>query len=143
MLLPSVNGWNSLFGRDMLDDFFGMPFGGNTSEMMSTDVRETEDGYEVVMNLPGFAKEDVKGEVKDGYLTISASTSGSNDSKDEGGKYIRRERYSGSCSRSFYVGNAVTQEDIKARFENGTLQLQIPKKEATRKIEDKHYIAID
>lgn len=143
MLLPSVNGWNSLFGRDMLDDFFGMPFGGNTSEMMSTDVRETEDGYEVVMNLPGFAKEDVKGEVKDGYLTISASTSGSNDSKDEGGKYIRRERYSGSCSRSFYVGNAVTQEDIKARFENGTLQLQIPKKEATRKVEDKHYIAID
>lgn len=143
MLLPSVNGWNSLFGRDMLDDFFGMPFGGNTSEMMSTDVRETEDGYEVVMNLPGFAKEDVKGEVKDGYLTISASTSGSNDSKDEGGKYIRRERYSGSCSRSFYVGNAVTQEDIKAKFENGTLQLQIPKKEATRKVEDKHYIAID
>ncbi|MCM1091249.1 MAG: Hsp20/alpha crystallin family protein [Butyrivibrio sp.] len=143
MLLPSASGWNSLFGRNMLDDFFGMPFGSNTSEMMSTDVRETEDGYEVVMNLPGFAKEDVKGEVKDGYLTISASTSSSNDSQDEGGKYIRRERYCGSCSRSFYVGDAVTQEDIKARFENGTLQLQIPKKEATRKIEDRHYIAID
>lgn len=143
MLLPSVNGWNSLFGRNMLDDFFGTPFGGNTSEMMSTDVRETEDGYEVVMNLPGFAKEDVKGEVKNGYLTISASTSGGNDSEEEGGKYIRRERYSGSCSRSFYVGDAVTQEDIKAKFENGTLQLQIPKKEAARKIEDRHYIAID
>lgn len=143
MLLPSANGWSSVFGRNMLDDFFGMPFGGNTSETMSTDVRETEDGYEVVMNLPGFAKEDVKGEVKNGYLIISASTSRSNDSQDEGGKYIRRERYSGSCSRSFYVGDAVTQEDIKAKFENGTLQLQIPKKEATRKIEDKHYIAID
>ncbi len=137
MLMPS------LLGNSMLDDFWGMPFTGGGHEMMSTDVKETEEGYEVIMNLPGFTKEDVKGEVKDGYLTISASTSTSNDTKDEEGKYIHRERYSGSCSRSFYVGDAVTQEDIKAKFEDGTLKLLIPKKEPAEKVEEKHYIAIE
>ncbi len=137
MLMPD------LFGENMLDDFFGMPVGGSGHEMMSTDVKETEDGYEVIMNLPGFTKEDVKGEVKDGYLTISASTSSNKDEKDEDGKYIRRERYSGSCSRSFYVGENVTQEDIKAKFEDGTLQLTIPKKEPEKKVEEKRYIAIE
>ncbi len=137
MLMPD------LFGENMLDDFFGMPVSGSSHEMMSTDVKETEDGYEVIMNLPGFTKEDVKGEVKDGYLTISASTSSNKDEKDEDGKYIRRERYSGSCSRSFYVGENVTQEDIKAKFEDGTLQLTIPKKEPEKKVEEKRYIAIE
>ncbi len=137
MLMPS------LFGENMLDDFFGMPFNGGRHEMMSTDVKETEEGYEVIMNLPGFAKEDVKGELKDGYLTISALTNSSNDTKDEEGKFIRRERYSGSCSRSFYVGEAVTQEDIKAKFEDGTLKLLIPKKESAKQVEEKHYIAIE
>lgn len=137
MLMPS------LFEGSMLDDFFGMPFGGASHEMMSTDVKETDNGYEVIMNLPGFSKEDVKGEIKNGYLMISASTSSSQDTKDEDGKYIRRERYSGSCSRSFYVGEEITQNDIKAKFEDGTLHLMIPKKEQTQKVEDKHYIAIE
>ncbi len=143
MLMPSTNVWNGLFGENMLDDFFRMPFNGGSHEMMSTDVKETENGYEVIMNLPGFSKEDVKGELKDGYLVISASTDSSNETKDEEGKYIRRERYSGSCSRSFYVGEDVTQEDIKAKFEDGTLQLLIPKKEPAQKVEQKHYIAIE
>lgn len=143
MLTPSTNVWDSFFGRNMLDDFFGMPYRGSTYEMMSTDVKETEDGYEVIMNLPGLTKEDVKGEVKDGYLTISASTNSTNDTKDEEGRYIRRERYRGSCSRSFYVGEAVTQEDIKAKFEDGTLRLLIPKKEPVKNVEEKHYIAIE
>lgn len=137
MLMPS------LFGENMLDDLFEMPFRGTGRDMMSTDIKETESGYEVVMNLPGFSKDDVKGELKDGYLVISASTNSSNDQKDTDGRYIRRERYSGSCSRSFYVGENVAQEDIKAKFEDGTLHLQIPKREPSKKVEDKHYIAIE
>lgn len=144
MLMPSLlNGslWDDL-------DFFTSPFDNrhervNTQDMMRTDVKETEDGYEVIMNLPGFAKDDVKGELKDGYLVISASTNNSNDTKDEEGRYIRRERYSGSCSRSFYVGDQIELEDIKAKFEDGTLRLQIPKKEPAKKVENKRYIAIE
>ncbi len=136
MLMPS------LFGRNMLDDLFEMPFS-NRHDMMSTDVKETNDGYEVIMNLPGFSKEDVKGELKDGYLIVSASANRSNDEKDEDGKYICRERYSGSCSRSFYVGEEVKQEDIKAKFENGILHLQIPKKQPERIVEQNKYIAIE
>ncbi len=137
MLMPS------LFGENMLDDFFGRSFGGRTHELMSTDVKETEEGYEVIMNLPGFTKDNVKGELKDGYLTISANTSDSSETKDEGGKYIHRERYSGSCSRSFYVGESVKLEDIKARFEDGTLKLSIPKKDPQKAVEDKQYIMIE
>ncbi len=136
MLMPS------LFGRNMLDDLFEMPFS-NRHDMMSTDVKETNDGYEVIMNLPGFSKEDVKGELKDGYLIVSASANRSNDEKDEDGKYICRERYSGSCSRSFYVGEEIKQEDIKAKFENGILHLQIPKKQPERIVEQNKYIAIE
>ncbi len=136
MLMPS------LFGRNMLDDLFEMPFS-NRHDMMSTDVKETNDGYEVIMNLPGFSKEDVKGELKDGYLIVSASANRSNDEKDEDGKYICRERYSGSCSRSFYVGEEIKQEDIKAKFENGILHLQIPKKQPEKIVEQNKYIAIE
>lgn len=136
MLMPS------LFGTNGLDRVLGTSLGGGR-EMMSTDVRETESGYEVIMNLPGFTKEDVKGEVKDGYLTVTATTNTSNDEKDAEGKYIRRERYSGSCSRSFYVGEEVTQDDIKARFEDGTLKLTIPKKEPQVKEAQKRYIEIE
>ena len=95
------------------------------------------------MNLPGYNKDDVKGELKDGYLIVSATTNINNDEKDEDGKYIRRERYSGSCQRSFYVGEDVTQEDIKAKFENGTLKLMIPKKESQPKVEEQKYILIE
>lgn len=136
MLMPS------LFGTNGLDRVLGTSLGGGR-EMMSTDVRETESGYEVIMNLPGFTKEDVKGEVKDGYLTVTATTNTSNDEKDAEGKYIRRERYSGSCSRSFYVGEEVTQDDIKAKFEDGTLKLTIPKKEPQVKEAQKRYIEIE
>ena len=138
MLMPS------LFGENLLDDFFGVPafrgFSSNTQNLMNTDVKETDNGYEISMNLPGFKKEDVKGEVKDGYLTISASTNTSNDAKDEDGKYIRKERYSGSCSRSFYVGDGITQDDIKAKFEDGVLKIDVEPKSA---VDEKHYIAIE
>ncbi|MGN0395311.1 MAG: Hsp20/alpha crystallin family protein [Coprococcus sp.] len=143
MLMPSI------FGDTLLDDFFGFPTTenyrrtSNTNGLMQTDVAEYENEYQVTMNLPGIAKEDVKAELKDGYLTITASTNSSNEEKDKKGKYIRRERYSGTCSRSFYVGEEVEQEDIKAKFENGTLKLTIPKQEAKPQVEKSKYIAIE
>lgn len=111
--------------------------------MMKTDIKDTDNGYEVIMNLPGARKEDVKAELKDGYLTINVTSNTNNDEKDENGKYIRRERFTGSCSRSFYVGDQVTEADIKAKFENGTLTMMIPKKEVQPAVEDKKYIAIE
>ena len=141
MLMPSI------FGENLLDDFFDFPFGSNytatDSSLMKTDIKEMENGYEVTMNLPGVKKEDVKAELKDGCLTISASSNSNKDEKDEEGRYIRRERYSGSCSRSFYVGDAVTEADIKAKFENGTLTMMIPKKEVQPAVDNKKYIAIE
>ncbi len=141
MLMPSI------FGENLLDDFFDFPFDNsyrmNASDLMKTDIKDTDNGYEVTMNLPGVKKEDVKAELKDGYLTISAAANNSKDEKDENGRYIRRERYSGSCSRSFYVGDEVTEADIKAKFENGTLTMLIPKKEEKPAVEDKKYIAIE
>ena len=140
MLMPSI------FGESLLDDFFDFPFENSyrsgRSQLMRTDIKDTDQGYEVTMNLPGLKKEDVKAELKDGYLTISASSNNSRDEKDDNGRYIRRERYSGSCSRSFYVGDQVTEADIKAKFENGTLTMMIPKKEVQPAVEDKKYIAI-
>lgn len=136
MLMPSI------FGNDFMNDFFGgFPYKANGT--MQTDVSETDKGYKVTMNLPGYQKEDIKGEVKDGYLTVTATTSKNNDEKDKDGKYIRKERYSGSCSRSFYVGDAVTQDDVKAKFENGVLTLEVPKKEEAPKVEEKKYISIE
>ena len=106
MLMPSI------FGETLLDDFFDFPRmsytrGSNSSGLMQTDITETDKGYEVTINLPGFKKDNVKGELKDGYLVVTATTNSSNDEKDNNGKYIRRERYSGTCSRSFYVGENV------------------------------------
>ena len=142
MLMPS------LFGENLLDDFFDMPrISGrgftNSQKLMNTDVKDLGNAYEIAMDLPGFKKEDVQAELKDGYLTINATTNTSNDTKDDEGRFIRRERYSGSCSRSFYVGKQVTEADIKARFEDGVLKLDIPKMEAKPTVEDKHYIAIE
>lgn len=142
MLMPSI------FRENLLDDVFGYPFRGHSyssgvNEMMKTDVKETDQGYEMTMNLPGIKKEDVKAELKDGYLTISAATNSQNDEKDKDGRYIRRERYSGSCSRSFYVGETVKQEGIKAKFENGTLKLLIPKQVEKPAVEEKNCIAIE
>lgn len=142
MLMPSI------FGETLLDDFFDFPRmsytrGSNSSGLMQTDITEADNGYEVTINLPGFKKDNVKGELKDGYLVVTATTNSSNDQKDNNGKYIRRERYSGTCSRSFYVGENVKQEDIKAKFEDGTLKLSIPKKEAIPQSEEAKYIAIE
>ena len=139
MLMPSI------FGENLLDDFFDYSFGSHkTFDMMNTDIRDTENGYEITMNMPGVRKEDVKAELKDGYLTIQATTDSSRDEKDSNGTYIRRERYCGSCSRSFYVGKDITQEDIKAKYENGILVLAIPKKDQKKvEAEEKKYIAIE
>ena len=144
----------SIFGENLFDDWMDFPFereffgrrnplyGKNEKNLMKTDVKEVENGYEVAMDLPGFKKEDISAKLENGYLTITASKGLDKDEKNEEGKYIRRERYSGSCSRSFYVGDGVTEEDIKARFEDGILKLDIPKKDA-EKIEQKKYISIE
>ena len=110
---------------------------------MKTDIKDTDQGYEITMNLPGVKKEDVKAELKDGYLTISATSNSNKDEKDNNGRYIRRERYSGSCSRSFYVGDQVTQDEIKAKFENGTLTMTVPKKEEKPEVPSRKYISIE
>lgn len=116
----------------------------NTSpSVMRTDVKESEAGYELNIDLPGYKKEDVKAELKDGYLTISAESRQNKDEKDDAGKYIRRERYYGTCSRSFYVGEDVQQEDIRARFEDGILIVSVPKKETKPVIEESRYIPIE
>lgn len=148
MLMPDI------FRDNFMDDFFGFPFGGSSfpeiakrstgaNGMMQTDVVEQEGEYEISMNLPGFKKEDVQGELKDGYLLVTASTQSANEEKDNAGKYIRRERYQGTCSRSFYVGDNVTQEDIKAKFEDGVLKIVVPKKEALPETEKQTFIAIE
>ena len=110
MLMPSI------FGENLFDDIFDYPFVRNEAEsngLMKTDVKDTEHGYEITMNLPGVKKEDVKATLQDGYLTISATSDSTKEEKNDTGQYIRRERYTGSCSRSFYVGDAVTEEVIK------------------------------
>lgn len=145
MMMPSI------FGENLFDDFFdgfakpSATFGGfgNTTAAMKTDVKELDNSYELDIDLPGVKKEDVKAELKDGYLTVSATHGASKDEKDENGKYIRRERYYGSASRSFYVGEQIKQEDIKARFENGILKMVIPKVEEKPAVEQKNYIAIE
>lgn len=144
MLMPS------LFRDNLLDDFFDMPVfpsfrgtGNSAQNIMHTDVKDTGNGYELSMNLPGFEKENVTAELKDGYLVINATANNENDTKDDDGRYIRRERYSGSCSRSFYVGEQAKQEDIKAKFENGVLKISVPKYEEKPAVENKSYIAIE
>lgn len=145
MMMPSI------FGENLFDDFFdgftkpAFNFGGfgNQTATMKTDVKEHDNCYELDIDLPGVKKEDVKAELKDGYLTVSATHGSQDDQKDENGKYIRRERYYGSASRSFYVGDQVKQEDIKAKFENGILKMIIPKVEEQKAVEQNNYIAIE
>ena len=118
------------YRNNFFDDLFNAPFfSGSERNMMKADIREQESGYELTVDLPGVKKEDIKAELNDGYLIITAGNNTSREEKDSKGRYICRERYSGSYSRSFYVGDAITQEDIKARFENGTLTVDIPKKD--------------
>ena len=146
----------SIFGENMFDDFFSDPFGmmvpqtrdaldgKHAKNLMKTDIRETDTSYELDIDLPGFKKDEVSIDLKDGYLTISAAKGLDQDEKEkESGRYIRRERYAGACSRSFYVGEGVTEEDIKAEFKHGILTLVVPKKEAKPAVEQKKYIAIE
>lgn len=142
MLMPSI------FGETFMDDFldgFAKPafrYSPNNG-VMKTDIKEKADSFTLEIDLPGYRKEDVKAELKDGYLTVNAEHKTENDEKDKDGRYLRRERYYGTCSRSFYVGEDVTQEDIKAKFENGILDITVPKVEAKPAVEEKHYIAIE
>ena len=148
MLAPSI--FNSNLSKDFFNDTFDHMFQdmfrsplermGQVS-YMSTDIQDLGDHYQMDVELPGYDKEDVKADLKDGYLTVSAGHSSSQEEKDSDGKYVRRERYVGSCQRKFYVGKNVTQEDIHASFENGVLKMAIPKKE-TPAVEEKKYIAI-
>ena len=148
MLMPSIFGDN-LFDDDWFDfdrDFWGKKnplYGKNAKNIMKTDIREHDAGYELDIDLPGFKKDEISLELKDGYLVVTASTSSDDGEKDKDGKYIRRERYSGTCSRSFYVGDNITQEDIKAKFEHGTLKLMVPNKENRPKVEETRHITIE
>ena len=148
MLLPSI------FGENLFDDWmdFSFPeipdvdktlYGKHAKNMMKTDVKETEKGYEVAVDLPGFKKDEIQLELNDGYLTISAEKGLDKEEKDKKDKYIRRERYAGACERSFYVGEDVTQEDIKGEYKHGILKLFVPKKEAKPAVEQKHSISIE
>ena len=147
MLMPSIFGEN-LFDDDWFDfdrDFWGRKnplYGKNAKNIMKTDIREHDGGYELDVDLPGFKKDEINVELEEGYLTISAAKGLDKDEQDKKGKYIRRERYAGAMQRSFYVGDAVTQEDIKAKFEDGILKLSIPKKDA-KAVETKKTIAIE
>ena len=111
--------------------------------LMRTDIKETDGGYELTIDLPGFKKDDVQAELKDGYLTINAQTQGESEDKDEQGTYVRKERFSGKCSRTFYVGDDVEEDDIKAKFEDGVLKITVPKKQEQPKLEEKKTIAIE
>ena len=145
MLMPSIFGEN-LFNDDWMN--FGFPevekalYGKHASHEMKTDVRETDSGYEVDIDLPGFKKDEINIQLDNGYLSISAAKGLDKDDQDKEGKYIRKERYAGSMSRSFYVGNAITQDDIKAKYESGILRLSVPKK-AAEEIESAKRIAIE
>ena len=146
MLLPSI------FGEDLFDDLFDglnrpaarksmMTIPG--SQVMRTDIKEHENAFELLIDLPGYKKEDLKAELKDGYLTITATHNDEKNEGDEKSGYIRRERYYGTSSRSFYVGENLKKEDIKAKFDNGVLDLLVPKMEEEPEEEEAKFISID
>ena len=147
MLLPSI------FEENLLDDWMDFPrmdfgdidrklYGKRAANVMKTDVHEHDDGYELDIDLPGFKKDEIKITLENGYLSVSAAKGLDEEKKDKKGKLIRRERYAGTMQRSFYVGDAVTEEDVKAKFEDGVLRLGIPKKEA-EKLPEKKTIMIE
>ena len=149
----------SIFGEDLFDSFMrDFPFyddkdmkklekrlyGRHGKNMMKTDIKETDDSYELEMDLPGFTKDEVKVSLEDGYLTISAAKGLDKDEQDKkSGRYIRKERYAGACERTFYVGDSVAQEDVKGEFKHGILKLTIPKKVEKPEVPEKKYIAIE
>ena len=142
-----------LFGENLFDELFDDAFrpmwdmdralyGKHARAVMKTDVRETDSGYELDLDLPGFTKDEVKLDLKDGYLTISAAKGLDRDEKDKQGRYIRQERYAGQCSRSFYVGDSIQPADVHAKFEDGILKLTLPKA-AQEKLPEHNTIAIE
>ena len=142
----------SIYGENMFDDFFDNSFFGGHSplfgkherNLMKTDIRETDDAkaYRFAVELPGFEKDEIHVDVKDGYLTVSAEKGLDKDEEDKKGRVLRQERYAGACSRSFYVGDGISEDDIHGKFENGILQLDVPKKEA-KAVETKKRISIE
>ena len=145
MLMPNI------FGESLFDDFmddFAFPdidkklYGKHASHIMKTDVKEKDNTYEVDIDLPGFKKDEIQIQLENGYITVSAAKGLDKDEKDKDGKYIRRERYAGNVSRSFYVGDKVQKEDIHPKFENGILSFTVPKEQNTVE-ENSHYIAIE
>lgn len=146
MLLPSI------FGESLFDDMFDFDkefnrmnralYGKHSRNMMKTDVRETDNSYELDIDLPGFKKDEITIQLDNGYLSISASKGLDKDEENKNGKYIRRERYAGAMNRTFYVGDNLTQQDIQAKFEDGILKISVPKKDV-QQIEQNKYIAIE
>ena len=150
MLMPSIFGEN-LFDDDWMnfpftdEAFWGKKnplYGKHAQNMMKTDIRETDNSYELDVDLPGFKKDEINVQLKDGYLTLTAAKGLDKDSQDKKGNYIRKERYAGTMSRSFYVGEAVNEEDVHAKYEDGILKISVPKKEP-EKIEKNGYISIE
>ena len=135
MLIPRDN-------FDLFDDIFTDPFfKRNDNKLMRTDIKEHDDNYVISVDLPGYDKENIKVDITDGYLTVSAKTDSENNEYEKG-KYVRRERYFGECSRSFYVGDDISVEDVDASFKNGTLIMEIPKMDSKKELPEKKYIEI-
>ncbi len=138
MMIPRRNRF------DLFDEMFRDPFfEGTESKVMKTDIKEKKDKYLIDIDLPGYEKEDIKMEISDGYLTVRASVNKEVDDEKDKGKYVRKERYVGECSRSFYVGDNVTEDEIKAKFKNGTLTIEVPKKDDKKELPEKKYIPIE
>ena len=142
MYMPSI--FNNNFVDDFFDDMFKWPtsYRKPASSVMRTDVKDLGDNYELSMELPGYTKEDIKAQLKDGIMTITAEKKENKDEKDTDGNYIRRERYYGNCQRSFRVGEALTEEDIHAEFKDGILRITLPKEKEKPAVEENKYIAI-
>lgn len=138
MMIPRMKNEFDLLGEMFADPFFTE----HESKIMKTDIKEKTDKYLIGIELPGYQKENIKIDVEDGYLTVHAEINSENEEKEEG-KFVRRERYVGSCSRSFYVGNEVKSEDIKASFKNGILKIEVPRKEYKKELPEKKYIQIE
>lgn len=133
---------------DPFDAFFDIPVNNHLkpaplSNMMRTDIKESDGGFSLAIDLPGFAKEDIQVELKDGFLAVQASTKSETEESDEGGTYVRKERFSGTCSRRFYVGEEIEEDEIKAKFENGVLTIEVPKKHEEPKLEEGRSISIE
>ena len=152
MMMPRI------FGENLFDDFmndFAFPdftdnaniekalYGKHAKNLMKTDVKDTENGYEVDIDLPGFKKDEITMKLENGTLTVSAAKGLDKDEEQKDKKYVRRERYAGAMSRSFYVGKDITEKDIHGKYENGILMLDIPKKAPEKKVEEKKFVTIE